>query len=634
MRISSKLRWFIFSLIIFTSLSIALIGYLGNSMTISDFQAETLKKRSLLEVDRLQLAFEELNHDIRFIASLPAIQRLANLDANNAEAETIEREDLGDIFEQMLHAKPSYSQIRLIRDRDLGMEYVRVDRRDGKVVRALDQHLQAKANRDYFVEARQKQKGEIYYSKINLNRENGVVEYPSRPVLRVAMPIYDFADVFYGIVIINLDFRPFIEQVLRGGLDRSRYEYYLLNEDGYFLFHPDASYTFGFDLGVEMKGEHVFPELQGYHEADTDSATFQTAPRIGVSSRLVHFTKFQVFDPPRELAFGVVGAYDDIGRSSLFTNSAIMIAMCALTLFATLMAVRFSSWITKPLERITAATRSLSLNEASDLSLPTDRNDEIGVLANTFLEMKLSIEKHRGHLQQANHRLFEMNRDLEHFARVASHDLREPIQRIAGLASLYQAEYGDGATEEAEDILRQLHRECESALGQLADFREFADITHDTSLIREECLVEEVLEAVLDEFKVPLTERGIELRIDPHPQLSIYKSLARVLYRNLIENALKHVKAEQFKLHFTCEDDAAGNIVLGVRNSGSMIDAIDAAKAFDIFSQVDHQASGHGIGLAICKRIVNFHSGRIWIESSESDFHIKFYLLEPVIECK
>ncbi|MDQ8206874.1 sensor histidine kinase [Coraliomargarita sp. SDUM461003] len=632
MRISSQLRWFIFALVVSTSFSIALVGYLGHSITISDFQAETLKKRSLLEMDRLQLAFEELNHDIRFIANLPAVRKIADIKEYAAQKQTA-RKDLGDIFEQMLRAKPTYSQIRYISSDGQGMEYVRVDRRDGRVLQVLEKQLQAKANRDYFIEASQKRSGEIYYSKINLNRENGVVEYPSRPVFRVAMPIYDSDAVFAGIVIINLNFKLFIEQVLRGGLDRSRYEYYLTNEDGYFLLHSDPSYTFGFDLGVEMKAEHAFPELAGFREQDVDSLTFRTDSELGASKRLVHFAKFRVFDPPRQLAFGVVGSYDDIGRASMYTSSAVIVAMCVLTVLASLLAIAFSSRLTKPLERITAVARSLSLNESTTVILPTDRADEIGILANTFLEMKQSIERHQARLQQANQRLFEMNRDLEHFARVASHDLREPIQRIAGLASLYQSECADGTVEDAESILEQLHLECKKALGQLADFREFTDITCDSSLVREECLLEHLVAEVLDEFSTPLQARGVQVQIDSLPQMSIYVSLVRVLYRNLLDNAVKHAKNEGFKLHFTAEHDENGNTVLGVFNSGSSIDADEAAKVFDVFRQLENNTTGHGMGLAICKRIVNFHSGRIWVESPGNHFHIKFYLLDPVTEC-
>ncbi|MGZ0709473.1 sensor histidine kinase [Coraliomargarita sp. W4R53] len=597
-------------------------------MIISDLQSETLRKRSLLEVDRLQYAFNELNHDIVFIANLPIVNELANIRPSAAWTEERARNDLATIFEVMLRAKPNYSQIRFIHAANQGLEYVRVDQRNGHVSRADDDQLQEKANRDYFREASQKQAGEIYYSEINLNQEGGVVEFPNRPVLRVAMPIYDNSDTFAGIVIINLNFRSFIDSVLRKGLDRSRYDYYLLNEDGYFLFHPEPSYTFGFDLGIDLTAGHVFPELKEYSHSAEETITFRTDALFDASSHLVHFTKFKVFDPPRELAFGIVGSYDDIGRASLYTTTAIIIAMGLLTLLSLFLAIWFSSQITKPLERITLATRSLSINGASDILLPTERSDEIGDLAKTFLEMKDSIERHQGHLLHANQRLSEMNRDLEHFARVASHDLREPIQRIAGLASLYQEECASSGGDSSSDILNQLHIECGIALSQLADFREFTDITQDVSLIREECLVEEIIVSVLNEFAEPLKQRRVEVEMALQPQLSIYKNLVRVLYRNLVDNALKHAKHDGFKLHFTVEEDLAGDVILGVLNSDSSIRDDSFVSAFDVFTKLEDCPTGHGMGLAICKRIVNFHSGRIWLESDSNHVHVKYKLKE------
>jgi signal transduction histidine kinase len=630
MRISSKLRWFILVLVLLISLSIALIGYFGNASIISDFQRETVKKRSDFEVDRLQLAFSELNHDIRFIARLPMVQELANLEPEQDSAMRHAKHDLASIFMQMLEAKPDYTQVRLIQAAQNGLECVRVDQRDGAIFRIPEDELQAKGHRDYFVQASQKKSGEIYHSKINLNQENGLVEYPARPVLRVAMPIYDDRHLLFGIVIINLNFKTFIERVLRLGLDRNRYAYYLLNQEGYFLYHPDSGFTFGFDLGFDLRAEHEFSELVGFSGSGEAARTFRMDALPGASRRLAQFTKFQVFEPVRELAFGVVASYDDIGRASIYTTLVIILVMCFLTACAVILAIWFSSQITQPLEQITAATQRLCTDEPEldSLALPIDREDEIGVLANSFKQMQVSVKQHQQQLERANDRLFDINRDLEHFARVASHDLREPIQRIAGLASLYQSVFENGESQEAEHVLGQLHDECDKALGQLADFREFTDISQDARLQREGCWIEDVVCSVIDEYSEQLEARGVQVDIAPLPQLSVYPSLVRVLYRNLVDNALKHVKVDGFHLEFTCEAAPSGHFVLGLRNSDSSISEGNAKRVFDLFSRLDEGLMGHGVGLAICKRIVNFHAGRIWVEPELNHVHIKFNLTE------
>ncbi len=625
MRIASKLRWFTIILIVLTSLSVAMIGYWGNSAIISDLQTESLRERARMEVDRLNLAFAELNRDIRFIYNLPMVATLAN----GAEFEQVRgqhaKDNLALIFEQMLKAKPDYSQIRIIQKAEGGMELVRVDRQDGEIYRVPDQDLQAKGSRSYFMEACQLDDGEIYHSSINLNKEHGVIEYPIRPVFRVAMPVYDKLDAVYGIVIINVDFDAYMQGIFGGNVERERYDYYLLNQFGDFLFHPDPTHTFGFDLGFDIKATDEFTGLGDFFENTEEWTTFRVNSLSEHAGELVHFTKFKVFNPKQELVFGIIASYDDIGRASFSIMLKIIGAIFICILLSVLLTFRFSAKLTEPLERIIHATRRMADHDHEDIHLPTDRSDEIGDLANTFEQMKFAIRKHQDKLMCANQRLAEMNRDLEHFARVASHDLREPIQRIAGLASLFEVESECGHREEASSILVQLHSECDKALTQLADFREFTRISEDSSLIREDVAIEEIVSSVLVEYAELIEQRGIEVEVQALPRLKVYKNLVHVLYRNLVSNALKHSTEDGFSLCMTCSEEGS-DYVLGVRNSSSVIAKENYDVVFDIFRKLDDGHEGNGTGLAICKRIVDFHAGRIWVESNDNVVHIKFFL--------
>ena len=101
-----------------------------------------------------------------------------------------------------------------------------------------------------------------------------------------------------------------------------------------------------------------------------------------------------------------------------------------------------------------------------------------------------------------------------------------------------------------------------------------------------------------------------------------------MLYRNLIENALKHAQTDAFLLQFTVEEDGDGNFVFGVLNTGSTIHASESEQIFNLFNKSANKPNVHAIGLAICKRIVDFHAGCIWAESDDSRVHIKFKLSE------
>lgn len=631
MRIATKLRWFTLTIVVLTALSVAMVGYFGNSAIIADLQREALKRRASLEVGRLQAAFAELERDIRFIRNLPMVDDIADASGAGDGAASVSRDrrdQLASIFEQLLREKPEFAQIRLIGAANDGLELVRVDRDDRGISRVPDERLRPVGHREYFTEAIGSAPGELFYSSTPPKQEFGAVQPPAGPMLRVAMPVHDSRGGAFGVVVVNLAFRPFLGALLDGAPGRGRYTYYLLDQYGEFLVHPDATQSFGFDLDSGLKASDGFENIGEFLQGGSETAMFRSDSISEHGGSWVHFTKFRVFNPSRELIFGIVASYGDVGRASWTITLAIVSAIGLLILIALLVTVCFSAKLTRPLERIMLAARSFANNTATGEAdgLPTGRQDEIGDLAHTFQEMKAAVERHQGNLESANRRLAAMHRDLEHFASVASHDLREPIQRIAGLASLFHVEFANESDEEARQILEQLNSECENALRQLADFREFTQITGDASLAREETSIEAVIRSVLEEFAEPLAQRGVVVEVDANmPSLEVYKNLVRSLYRNLVENTLIHAKKDGFKLHFTCEQ-GDGAIICGVKNSDSRIEAKYFDAVFDIFRKLEDGSGRNGVGLAICKRVVDFHKGSIWVESTEAFVHVKFTL--------
>ena len=122
---------------------------------------------------------------------------------------------LGTRFTAELTAKPAYAQFRIIGIADGGREILRVDRSgpDGKIRRVPDGELQRKGDRGYFKEAIRMQPDEVYVSEIDLNQEQGVIETPYVPTLRVATVILSPSGDPFGIIIINLDLRPAFDRL-------------------------------------------------------------------------------------------------------------------------------------------------------------------------------------------------------------------------------------------------------------------------------------------------------------------------------------------------------------------------------------------------------------------------------------
>jgi len=146
------------------------------------------------------------------------------------------RQALQSVFMTMARRNPDYQQIRWIDE--AGTERVRVMRDQGRLFAVDDQHLQDKSNRYYFKAANALLVGELYISRLDLNMENGQIETPLRPTLRVATPLQDSRGQHRGILVINLTMR-YMLAAIRSARERNiDTEYILVNQDGYWLTAP------------------------------------------------------------------------------------------------------------------------------------------------------------------------------------------------------------------------------------------------------------------------------------------------------------------------------------------------------------------------------------------------------------
>ncbi len=611
MKVASKIRLLASALALCSAIAVGLVMYGGYRETISALEVEVLERRVQADVSRLESSFHEVSHDIRLLEGLPEIRGL--VDGSHRSRRELE-DDLAQTFQQLLLAKPHYVQARLIGVEDGGRERVRIDRTESGVVRCPDSELQRKGHRNYFLETMENVRGEIYYSDIDLNRENGEIEVPHRPMLRVAMPVYDSMDTFWGIVIINLDFRGFGEDFI--GRTAQRFGHYLCNAEGDFLLHPLAERTFGFDLGTRYRLQDEFPEFGGFMDSAEEGMTLALDRGSGSPGIWFHLRKVTPLEDGRLMFYGVSAQFDEVISASNTIVLRTVLIMLVLLALAFLGALGVSLLITEPIKKITTAARSLGAGK-DDVDLPTDRRDEIGVLASSFLEMRGAIREQEGRILEANGKLSTANRDLEHFAHISSHELREPLNRIGGLSRLLELEWSPG-------LAASLKSEAVAALRLITDFRVFSGLS-DGLIVRERVDLGSVVQSILDGFSNAIVERRVSVSRDPLPSVDVYGSLVEVLYRNLVENALKYARGEGVTLKFTCEEGDAG-MILGVFNSGSSIAEADKETIFSLFTRLDRGVEGTGVGLSVCKRIVERHTGKIWIETGDDFVHFKFTL--------
>lgn len=207
----------------------------------------------------LQTHLYQFPSDILSLSRVPPIEGLIRTrQASNNALETNTdykqwREQLSRIFATFLQNKPFYFQLRYLDE--TGQEIVRVDRKGDHVIVVPEEQLQDKSKRSYFIKTKTVPHGMVYISPLNLNRERGQVEVPHVPVIRFSTPVYDADQHFRGIVISNYRFD------LKDNLEFHQGHFYLVNQDGYYLLHPNPQHTFGFDLGHEQRVQTDYPSV-------------------------------------------------------------------------------------------------------------------------------------------------------------------------------------------------------------------------------------------------------------------------------------------------------------------------------------------------------------------------------------
>lgn len=186
----------------------------------------------------IQRDFFEITGDLKFVAESPLLKHFLS----QPTPENLKR--IQQTFQLMSLEYGRYDQIRYL-DRT-GREVIRVNYNNGQPAVVPPRSLQNKAHRPYFQQALNLPPGEIHVSPMDLNIENQAVELPLKPMIRVAAPVFDERGDRRGVVVLNFLARK-IEEGLRQGIPAGGGQaFMILNEQGYWLSHPDKAKEFGF----------------------------------------------------------------------------------------------------------------------------------------------------------------------------------------------------------------------------------------------------------------------------------------------------------------------------------------------------------------------------------------------------
>src|SRR5579884_1340785 len=243
--------------------------------------------------------------------------------------------------------------------------------------------------------------------------------------------------------------------------------------------------------------------------------------------------------------------------------------------------------------------------------------DEQGKVTQAVLNVHDITEQKRkeGELERTTRALQRSNQDLERFASMAAHDLREPLRVIASFSQLLARHNEGRLDEQSSKFIRQILNAAGRMDHLIHDLIEVARL-NDASvrpLRPTDCSV--VLGIALQHLQFNIEEAGASISFDPLPVVSGDEPLLVQLFENLIGNALKYCRTKP-QVHVASQRQG-NDWLFSVRDNGIGIAPEFHERIFGMFQRLHRREEygGSGIGLAICKRIVERHGGRIWVES-------------------
>ncbi|MBI9090961.1 MAG: transporter substrate-binding domain-containing protein [Desulfobacterium sp.] len=247
-------------------------------------------------------------------------------------------------------------------------------------------------------------------------------------------------------------------------------------------------------------------------------------------------------------------------------------------------------------------------------------------LKTDVMQATQDLKTHAQKLERMNEQLKVKNTELDEFTYFASHDLQEPLRKITAFSSLLQMDLGDDLSEDAQENLYFL-TDAASRMQTLVNDLLTLSRSGRQALKNEMISINACIDEATRSLDLLIAETGTKIIRDDLPEIWGDKTTVTQLFQNLINNGIKFSKVNPI-IEITAQQTDLG-LVLGVRDNGIGIQEQYQEQIFAPFKRLHGRGeySGTGIGLSICRKVVERHNGKIWVESElKKGSHFKFIL--------
>lgn len=265
--------------------------------------------------------------------------------------------------------------------------------------------------------------------------------------------------------------------------------------------------------------------------------------------------------------------------------------------------------------------------------------EAIGVVITDLTEKKKHEEaliRHQKELEEKINELNKINRNLEEFIHVISHDLKEPLRKIVMNTSRIDGSYFKEADTKAINVMKLSALRLNSLVDDLVQYS-----SHTVQEERTEIDLRTIISEVIEDFEIIISDKKAVIKTGKVPIIKASRVQMRQLFSNLISNAIKYSKtdiapvieiSQEENLDSEIPNQNAKFVKVQIKDNGIGMEESHLLKIFVIFQRLHarNEYSGNGIGLAICKKIMENHSGNITVESTLNEGTI-FNLYFPIL---
>jgi len=226
-----------------------------------------------------------------------------------------------------------------------------------------------------------------------------------------------------------------------------------------------------------------------------------------------------------------------------------------------------------------------------------------------------TLKKRTFELEESNRELARSNEDLEQFAYVASHDLQEPLRIMSSFSQLLQKRYKDRLDQDADEFIGFIVDAAARMQKLITDLLAYSRAGHgDTDMVEVDC--NRLVRKLVENMTPTIEAADGQVTFDRLPVVTAHEAGMNQLFQNLIGNALKFRGEQPPRIHISARQ-ADEEWIFSVRDHGIGIEPQYSQRIFMIFQRLHpkDKYAGTGIGLSICKKIVENLGGRIWMES-------------------